>query len=140
MDQVSPERRSQIMARIRSRDTKPELTVRRQLHKFGLRFRLHRKDLPGTPDLVFPSKRAVLFVHGCFWHGCPHCAVGRRRVKSNEGYWNPKLERNRTRDKLHAERLAALGWHVLTFWECEAKATDRIEALAHTIKDLPCLG
>ncbi|MEX2696692.1 very short patch repair endonuclease [Rhizobium mongolense] len=140
MDHVSPDRRSQIMARIRSRDTKPELAVRRQLHKFGLRFRLHRKDLPGTPDLVFPAKRVALFVHGCFWHGCPHCAVGRRRVKSNETYWNSKLERNRTRDALNAERLAALDWTVLTFWECETKDPDRIGDLARTIKDLPRLG
>lgn len=128
------------MARIRSRDTTPELAVRRQLHKLGLRFRLHRKDLPGTPDLVFPAKRAVLFVHGCFWHVCPHCAAGRRRVKSNESYWHPKLERNRARDASAKERLALLGWHVLTFWECEAKDPDRIELLARTIKNLPQAG
>jgi DNA mismatch endonuclease, patch repair protein len=98
MDTVTPARRSEIMAAIRSKDTAPELAVRRYLHASGLRYRLHRHRLPGRPDLIFPGRRLCLFVHGCFWHGCPHCRHGAREVKSNTSYWSVKLARNKARD------------------------------------------
>lgn len=134
MDTVSPERRSAMMSRIRSKDTKPELAVRRQLHRAGLRYRLHSRTLPGTPDLVFARWKTALFVHGCFWHSCPKCAVGRRRVKSNSDYWDAKLARNRARDLLHRQALEEMGWRVLWFWECEARAEEGVAELAALIR------
>ncbi|WP_281247779.1 very short patch repair endonuclease [Paraburkholderia lycopersici] len=125
MDKISPSRRSANMRAIRSSDTKPELLVRRLVHHCGYRFRLHRKDLPGKPDLVFPGRKSVIFVHGCFWHmhGCPSVRV----PKSNVGYWNPKLERNRARDQQSYSSLEKLGWKVLIVWECETKDLDALE-------------
>lgn len=125
------------MARIRSRDTTPELAVRKVMHAHGLRYRLHRRDLPGKPDLVFPSRRAVLFVHGCFWHGCPKCVDGTRKVKSNQTYWNPKIAGNRERDARHAATLRADSWKVFTVWECEATALKHLNRVAAQIKKLP---
>src|SRR5215472_3891233 len=109
--------RSQMMAAVRSKNTAPEMRVRRLAHSMGYRYRLHRRDLPGTPDLVFPSQKKIIFVHGCFWHqhGCP----GSHMPRSNEAYWAPKLERNRTRDAEHLEALKAAGWRCLVLWECE---------------------
>ena len=112
--------RPEIMSRIRSRDTTPELTVRSAVHKLGFRFRLHRRDLPGTPDLVFPGLRAVIFVHGCFWHHHPHCPrafVPATRTK----YWLAKFARSIERDADAAAALKAAGWKVLTVWKCELK-------------------
>jgi DNA mismatch endonuclease (patch repair protein) len=112
------EARSRIMRGIRKRNTKPELLVRRQLHAMGFRFRLHRRDLPGTPDVVMPRHRAVIFVHGCFWHqhaGCRHGNQPRRQID----YWLPKLARNIERDAQAEKALAAQGWRVLVLWECE---------------------
>lgn len=111
------------MRRIRSKDMKPELIVRHLAHSLGYRYRLHRKDLPGKPDLVFPSRRKIIFVNGCFWHGHddPNCIDGRRKPKSNLDYWLPKLARNKGRDKQHQAALEELGWSVLTIWECETK-------------------
>jgi DNA mismatch endonuclease (patch repair protein) len=113
------------MRAIRSSDTKPELIVRRLIHGCGFRYRLHRRDLPGKPDLVFPSRMAVIFVHGCFWHmhGCPNVRV----PKSNTDYWQPKLERNRQRDEENVAALEAQGWRVLTVWECETGDLDGLE-------------
>jgi len=108
------------MARIRKADTKPEIVVRRLSHRLGYRFRLHRRDLPGTPDLVFPSKRKVIFVHGCFWHQ-HNCQLGGRRPQTRQEYWGPKLDRNVARDKGVREELARLGWGVLVIWECETR-------------------
>jgi DNA mismatch endonuclease (patch repair protein) len=108
------------MRRIRKVDTKPELAVRRAAHVAGLRFRLHRNDLPGSPDLVFPNRRVALFVHGCFWHqheGCPLC----RQPKSRLEYWLPKLRRNQERDARLATLLADLEWSVMIVWECETR-------------------
>src|SRR5215469_11136426 len=119
MDQISPQRRSENMARIRSRGTKPEMLVRRIAFGLGYRFRLHRKDLPGKPDLVFASRRKVIFVHGCFWHQHSECREG-RPPKSNAGYWGPKLRRNLERDAAHLKALTDLGWESLVVWECEA--------------------
>jgi DNA mismatch endonuclease, patch repair protein len=106
------------MRAVRSYDTKPELFVRRSLHSLGYRFRLHRKDLPGKPDLVFPSRRKVIFVHGCFWHG-HDCKRGDRVPKNNREYWIAKIGRNRVRDKSNLKKLKRLGWKAKVIWECD---------------------
>ena len=113
---TSPER-SRNMAAIRSRDTKPELFVRRNVHAAGFRFRLHQRDLPGRPDLVFPRYDVVTFVHGCFWHG--HTCKEAKRPRSNLSYWNPKIDGNVARDKRTAARLRRAGWQVITIRECK---------------------
>lgn len=106
------------MGRVRSRDTKPEMMVRRMVHAMGYRYRLHAKDLPGKPDLAFRSRRKVVFVHGCFWHRHPECALA-RLPKSREDFWVPKLDANRRRDMKNERALRDAGWGVLTIWECE---------------------
>lgn len=109
--------KTEMMRRIRGQNTRPELTVRRLLHGLGYRFRLHRRDLPGTPDIVFPARRAVILVHGCFWH--QHwCRLG-RVPKGNQAYWIPKLARNVEHDKKVRRGLRKLGWRTLIVWECE---------------------
>jgi len=110
------------MANIRSQGMKPERAVRSMAHRLGYRFRLHRRDLPGTPDLVFPRHRAVVFVNGCFWHWHPDptCPIA-GLPKSNLEYWKPKLARTRSRDKENLAKLTCLGWRVLTIWECELR-------------------
>jgi DNA mismatch endonuclease (patch repair protein) len=118
MDKISAERRSANMRRIRSENTRPELALRRFLHGLGYRFRLHRKDLPGQPDLVFPGRRKVIFVHGCFWHQHPSCREGRIPGSRIE-YWEPKLKRNQIRDAATQGLLKEQGWNVLVIWECE---------------------
>lgn len=118
---------SHIMRAIRKKDTKPELIVRRLLHAMGYRFRLHRRDLPGTPDIVLPRYRAVIQVHGCFWHqhaGCRHANLPRSRTS----YWWPKLARNVQRDARAEQALHALGWRVLILWECELRDLDGLRA------------
>lgn len=121
-DKLTPERRSANMARIRSKNMKPEMAVRRSAHALGFRYRLHRRDLPGKPDLVFPARRKIIFVHGCFWHqhADPACKDA-RPPRSNIGYWGPKLERNIARDADARRKLEADGWDVLIIWECETK-------------------
>lgn len=109
------------MSRIKGRDTKPELTVRRTLHRLGFRFRLHQRSLPGTPDLTFPARRAAMFVHGCYWHGHT-CKYGLKQSKTNRSYWQPKLHANKRRDERTRRRLRRLGWEVLVIWECQVKA------------------
>jgi DNA mismatch endonuclease, patch repair protein len=108
------------MRAIKHKDTAPEMTVRRLVHALGFRYRLHRADLPGKPDLVFGPQRKIIFVHGCYWHG-HGCKIGGTGAKSNQQYWGPKIQGNRDRDKRHHEQLRADGWKVLTVWECEAK-------------------
>lgn len=110
------------MSRVRGKDTGPELTVRRLVHALGYRFRLHRRELPGTPDLVFPSRRKAIFVHGCFWHRHPDpdCKLA-RLPKSRQEFWKPKLERNRARDLEKEAALKGLGWDAMTVWECELR-------------------
>ncbi|RQV61066.1 DNA mismatch endonuclease Vsr [Burkholderia cenocepacia] len=108
------------MRRIRSKDTEPELIVRRLVYAMGYRYRLHRKDMPGKPDLVFLGRRKVIFTHGCFWHQHSGCREG-RPPKSNTDYWLPKLRRNQERDRVALAQLAASGWDVLVIWECETK-------------------
>lgn len=124
MDKVTPERRSENMRRIKSKGMKPELLVRSIAHRLGFRFRLHAKDLPGKPDLVFRSKHKVVFVDGCFWHG-HNCKEGRRTPKSNVDYWRQKIARNRLRDGEVRTLLSRAGWNVLTIWECDSEATIR---------------
>jgi DNA mismatch endonuclease, patch repair protein len=119
-DVFTPEQRSRVMARVKGKDTSPELKVRRLLHRLGARFRLHRKDLPGAPDIVLPSRKLAIFVHGCFWHG-HDCARGSRVPKQNRDYWLAKVGRNRERDAASRAALQALGWRVETIWECELK-------------------
>ncbi|WP_224080085.1 very short patch repair endonuclease [Cupriavidus laharis] len=121
MDKVSAHQRSSNMAAVRSRDTAPELAVRKLLHSMGLRFRLHRSELPGTPDIVLPRHRAVVLVHGCFWHG--HSCPRGRAPTSNTDFWLPKLDRNKARDAEQVNALRALGWRVLIVWECEVRDT-----------------
>jgi len=122
MDKLSPERRSANMARIRSKNTSPEITLRTLVHGLGCRFRLHRKDLPGKPDLVFLSRKKVIFVHGCFWHQHPECREGRVPGSRLE-YWEPKLLRNKQRDAAAQAALKKLGWRCLIVWECELRNT-----------------
>ncbi|MHB1313019.1 MAG: very short patch repair endonuclease [Gemmatimonadaceae bacterium] len=114
--------RSRIMRSVKSTNTGPELLLRKLLHKQGYRYRLHRADLPGKPDLTFPSRRAVIFVHGCFWHG-HNCPRGDRVPKTNRDYWVAKIARNRARDQDRVVRLRGLRWRVLTVWECELRKT-----------------
>lgn len=127
-DKLSPERRSKNMAAIKGKDTKPELIVRSLVHSLGYRYRLHRRDLPGKPDLVFGPRRKVMFVHGCFWHGCERSGCSdARRPKSNTGYWNPKIEGNKARDQRHQLVLETMGWQVLVIWDCETKNLPDLE-------------
>ena len=120
------EQRRSIMQAVRGKDTGPEWTVRRLLHGLGYRYRLHRKDLPGKPDLVFPGRKKAIFVHGCFWHA-HGCRYG-KPPKSRLDYWLPKLEQNRKRDAEKRTQLEALGWKVLTVWQCETKTIDALTA------------
>jgi DNA mismatch endonuclease (patch repair protein) len=127
-DKLSPERRSKNMAAIKGKDTKPELIVRKLVHARGYRYRLHRKDLPGKPDLVFSPRRKVIFVHGCFWHGCEReGCLDARRPKSNTGYWNTKIEGNKSRDQKHLQSLQFDGWKVLVVWDCETNDAAALE-------------
>lgn len=119
MDKVDSETRSRIMASVRSKNTKPEMRVRKTAHRVGYRYRLHRKDLPGKPDMVFPSRRIALFVHGCFWHGHP-CKRGDRMPATNVEYWREKIARNQRRDTANRLFLRELGWTPMVVWECQA--------------------
>lgn len=125
-DVFDPEKRSAVMRRVKGRDTGPEMVVRKLLTGLGARYRLHRKDLPGNPDIVMPGRRLAIFIHGCFWHG-HDCARGARVPKQNRDYWLGKVGRNRTRDATNAEALLASGWRVETIWECEMKDRAALE-------------
>lgn len=113
-------KRSAVMRRVKGKDTSPELKVRKALTRLGARYRLHREDLPGRPDIVFVGRKFALFVHGCFWHG-HDCARGARVPKQNRDYWVGKVARNRARDEASRAALAEQGWRVETIWECELK-------------------
>ncbi|RAK59626.1 very short patch repair endonuclease [Phenylobacterium hankyongense] len=133
-------KRSAVMRRVKGRDTTPEMTVRRALTGLGARYRLHRKDLPGRPDIVMPGRRLALFVHGCFWHG-HDCARGSRVPKANREYWTAKVARNRARDLAAREALAAAGWRVETLWECDLKDAVALRArLAELLAPSPRVG
>ncbi|MBN8967535.1 MAG: DNA mismatch endonuclease Vsr [Rhizobiales bacterium] len=120
MDTLTIKQRSDRMRLIRSYDTKPEIVVRKLVYELGYRFRLHRRDIPGHPDLAFIGRKKVIFVHGCFWHR-HHCNAGKRLPKTRRHYWNPKFARTVERDKNNRERLKAQGWSALVIWECELK-------------------
>lgn len=120
-DFMSSDQRSAHMAKIRSKNTKPEVLLRSSLHRAGYRFRLHARYLPGRPDLVFPSRRKVIFVNGCFWHG-HSCQVGSRLPKTNTEFWRVKREKNQDRDTRQRAELATLGWDAFTIWECELES------------------
>lgn len=117
MDRLTSAQRSANMRRIKSKDSAPELIVRRLVHSLGYRYRLHNHQLPGRPDLVFARRKKIIFVHGCFWHA-HGCRVA-HKPRSRQNYWTPKLRRNAERDKDHQQSLRALGWRVLVLWECE---------------------
>ncbi|MBK5932560.1 very short patch repair endonuclease [Rhodovulum imhoffii] len=120
------------MSKVRNRDTKPELAVRRFLHSRGLRYRLHRSDLPGRPDIVFPTQRIALFVHGCFWHQHSGCAKA-KLPSTRQEFWQEKLSRNAQRDQEVQGRLSEMGWRSMVVWECELKPA-RLEALVTQIR------
>lgn len=125
MDTLTAAQRSERMARIRSKDTTPELAVRSIVHRLGYRFRLHRRDLAGCPDLVFPSLKKAIFVHGCFWHAHEGCKVA-NRPKTRRPFWDDKFERNKARDKRNEAALRKAGWAIQTIWECETKSPDLV--------------
>jgi DNA mismatch endonuclease, patch repair protein len=139
-DVFDPAKRSAVMARIKSRDTKPELLLRRLLTSLGARYRLHCKDLPGSPDVAMPGRRLAIFVHGCFWHG-HDCPRGSRVPKANRDYWLAKVDRNRARDARNLADLTAAGWRVETVWECQMKDQGALrERLAQLLQSLPPRG
>jgi DNA mismatch endonuclease (patch repair protein) len=129
-DIVDAETRSRMMSGIRGKNTKPEMTVRRALHAMGYRYRLHARELPGKPDIVFRGRRLAIFVHGCFWHRHtdPSCKLA-RMPKSRPEFWEPKLEGNRARDEANVAALKAMGWNVLIVWECQIKNLEPLKNL-----------
>ncbi len=129
-DTRTRDQRRRIMQSVKQKNTKPEMVVRKVLHGGGYRYRLHSKHLPGKPDVVFPSRRMAIFVHGCFWHG-HNCKFG-RLPKSRLDYWGPKIGDNQARDQRNVEELTALGWSTLTVWECETPDVDALKTLLWT--------
>ena len=128
VDTLTPVERSDRMARVRGRDTKPEMVVRRLVHRMGFRYRLHDRRLPGSPDLVFRKRKKIIFVHGCFWHQHPSVACKLARMpKSRLDFWKPKLQGNRKRDERDRSELDALGWQSLIVWECELGQEEQLE-------------
>jgi len=134
VDNLSPAERSEIMARVRAKNSRPELVVRKIVFALGYRYRLHVRKLPGCPDLVFKNRRKVIFVHGCFWHRHAGCALA-RMPKSRLGFWVPKLEGNRKRDERNKRALMKDGWKVLTIWECQLRDTGRLQAVVRRFLD-----
>ena len=136
-DKLTPSQRSHCMSSIRGKNTKPEILVRKGLHARGFRFRLHNRKLPGSPDIVLPKYGVTILVNGCFWHGHKGCRYA-TRPKSNVEFWETKIARNKHRDEVTTAHLEALGWHVITVWECELRAwsqlEDRLDALAGEIR------
>jgi DNA mismatch endonuclease (patch repair protein) len=134
VESITPEERSEIMARVRSKNSRPELFIRKLVYALGYRYRLHQRDLPGSPDLVFRRSRKVIFVHGCFWHRHAKCALA-RMPKSRVDFWTEKLEGNRRRDERNRRALAREGWKVLTIWECQIRDASRLEAKVRRFLD-----
>ena len=126
MDSLTTAERSERMSRVRSKDTKPEMLVRGLVHRMGYRYRLHDRSLPGNPDLVFPSRGKIIFVHGCFWHRHGTSCEYTRWPKSKLDFWKPKLEQNHQRDKIVRKELRKLGWRVLIVWECQLKNLEKL--------------
>ena len=133
-DKLTPAQRSRCMSRIRGKDTKPEILVRKGLHAHGFRFRLQDRKLPGRPDVVLPKYGVAIMVNGCFCHGHKGCRYA-TRPKSNTGYWEPKIARNRHRDEVTSAHLEALGWHVITIWECELRTSAALQARLAALAD-----
>ena len=133
-DVFSPAKRSEVMQKITSKDTGPEMRIRRALHKLGFRYKLHDKSLPGKPDIVLPKYKTAIQVRGCFWHQHADCEAG-RLPKSNLEYWRPKLERNVSRDAQKDEALKAMGWRVIVIWECEIKTTTDLQNITAQIRE-----
>jgi len=131
-DIVDPATRSWMMSRIKGKNTKPELIVRSQLHKMGFRFRLHRKDLPGKPDIVLPKHKTIVFVHGCFWHRHRNCKYA-HDPKSKQGFWQKKFKENVERDKQNRKKLSSLGWRTAIIWECQATHSSKLQKLIEKI-------
>jgi DNA mismatch endonuclease (patch repair protein) len=126
MDTLTRAERSERMSRVRSKNTKPEMAVRRLIHRMGFRYRLHARDLPGNPDMVFPKRRKIIFVHGCFWHRHGKCALT-RWPKSKLDFWKPKLEENHRRDDKNRRALRRMGYEVMVVWECQLGDIERLE-------------
>ncbi len=135
-DIFSEEKRSYVMSQIKSKDTKPEMMVRKFLHANGFRYGLHNKKLPGKPDLVMRKYASVIFVNGCFWHGHKHCKTGTRSPKTRQEWWKEKISKNRKRDLKKITELLDLGWNIITIWECELKPKKRDKTLSNLIKTL----
>ncbi|MBQ2403575.1 MAG: DNA mismatch endonuclease Vsr [Prevotella sp.] len=129
-DPLTPEQRHRCMSRIRAKDTKPEMLVRRYLHSRGFRYRLNVRRLPGTPDIVLRKYKTAIFIHGCFWHGHEGCRLY-VPPKSNTHYWTEKISRNIERDTIACAKLHQLGWHTLVIWECQLKPHERDNTLSH---------
>lgn len=129
-------KRSQIMAKVKNKNTTPEIYLRSMLHKAGYRFRINRKDLPGKPDIVLPKYKAVIFVNGCFWHG--HSCKRGHRPQSNIQFWNEKIDKNIARDKLVLDELKETGWRALTIWQCEIKKERQEALLSKIVAFLSC--
>lgn len=136
IDTLTPSERSALMGRIRGANTKPEMLVRQLVHGMGYRYRLHRRDLPGTPDLVFPSRRKIIFVHGCFWHRHEGCRFA-YEPKSRQEFWARKFEQNLKRDKAALAALRAAGWKVMIIWECETRNVEEISQRVRMFLDSP---
>lgn len=130
VDNLTPERRSRLMSRVRGKDTKPEMIVRRLVHRLGYRFRLHRRDLPGSPDMVFPNRKKVILVHGCYWHR--HDCKKATTPKSNTEFWQKKFDDNVMRDNKNLRDLAERGWGTMVVWQCEA---EKLDTLAERLTD-----
>ena len=135
-DVFTPEQRSAVMRKVPGRNSSAEMKVRKLLTRLGLRYRLHRKDLPGSPDVAMPGRKAAVFVHGCFWHG-HDCKRGARMPKANADYWQAKIARNRARDARSIAALDAMGWTPLVVWECELKDEAALEARLRDALSLP---
>lgn len=133
VDNLTPEERSRLMSRVRDKNTKPEMVVRRLAHRLGYRFRLHRRDLPGSPDLVFPSKKKIIFVHGCYWHR--HDCKKATTPKTNVDFWQKKFDANTARDDRNLRDLREMGWETLVIWQCEAQRLDELaDRLVHYLE------
>lgn len=139
MDKIDKSTRSRVMRSVHSKDTKLEMRVRSTAHRLGYRFRLHRKDLPGKPDIVFPSRRVTLFVHGCFWHGhsCPH---GSRMPTTNVDYWRDKIRRNVERDAKVQRELVSMGWTPIVLWECQIDDNTLAETINNALTGISVQG
>ncbi|MET1111887.1 MAG: very short patch repair endonuclease [Allosphingosinicella sp.] len=137
MDHISPQQRSQLMSRIRGKDTKPEMTLRRALHALGYRYRVHQRGLPGQPDIVFARRKKVIWVHGCFWHWHDEtsCSIA-KLPKSRTEFWEAKFLRNRQRDQRQAREMEALGWSAMIVWECQLASSHLKDTLAKVEKFL----